>query len=109
MGVFPWGVMANPLEIGFSMMIEQTITIGNIIEILVIGAGGVGVFVTMRNTVANIKLEVDSMQKELKKLGEILIAQADMRGEMKVLDTRVLAVEGDVRDLRHGRGFIREG
>lgn len=87
-------------------MIEQTITIGNIIEIGVIGAGGISVFVTMRNTVASIKKEVDAMQVELKKLGEILIAQADMRGEMKVLDRRVLAMEEDVRDLRHGRGLI---
>lgn len=99
--------MASPLGLEFAVMIEQTITIGNIIEIAVIGAGGISVFVTMRNTVASIKREVDSMQVELKKLGEILIAQANMRGEMRVLDTRVLAVEGDIRDLQHGRGFIR--
>lgn len=100
--------MASPLEIGLALMIEQTITIGNIIEIFVIGAGGISVFVTMKNTVASIKREVDSMQTELKKLGEILIAQADMRGEMRVLDTRVLAIEGDIRDMQHGRGFIKE-
>lgn len=100
--------MASPLGLELAVMIEQTITIGNIIEIFVIGAGGISVFVTMKNTVASIKKEVDSMQTELKKLGEILIAQADMRGEMRVLDTRVLAVEGDIRDLQHGRGFIKD-
>jgi hypothetical protein len=98
--------MAPHLGLEFAVMIEQTITIGNIIEIVVIGAGGISVFVTMRNTVASIKREVDAMQTELKKLGEILIAQADMRGEMRVLDTRVLAIEGDIRDMQHGRGFI---
>ena len=99
--------MASPLEIGLALMIEQTITIGNIIEIFVIGAGGISVFENKKNTVASIKREVDSMQIELKKLGEILIAQADMRGEMRVLDTRVLAIEGDIRDMQHGRGFIK--
>lgn len=99
--------MAPSLGLEFAVMIEQTITIGNIIEIVVIGAGGISVFVTMKNTVASIKREVDAMQTELKKLGEILIAQADMRGEMRVLDTRVLAIEGDIRDMQHGRGFIK--
>lgn len=92
---------------GLSLMIEQTITIGNIIEIVVIGAGGISVFVTMRNTVTNIRTEVSGMQKEIKKLGEILITQADMRGEMRVLETRITASEQDIRELRHGDGFVK--
>jgi hypothetical protein len=89
-----------------SFMIEQTITIGNIIEIASIIGGGMTVFITLKNTVANIKTEVAGMQTEIKKLGEILIAQADIRGELKVLGTRLLAVEGDIRELRHGDGFV---
>lgn len=97
--------MTVPLEM--AVMIEQTITVGNIIEILVIGGGGISVFAAMRTTVRQIKSEVDSLQKEIKKLGDIMIAQADMRGEIKVLDTRILAVESDIRELRHGDGYIQ--
>lgn len=100
--------MAGPIETGVvSLMIEQTITIGNIIEIASIIAGGITVFVTLKNTVANIKDEVKGMQTEIKKLGDILVAQADMRGEIKVLETRLLAVEQDIRELRHGDGFVK--
>lgn len=88
-------------------MIEQTITIGNIIEIVSIIAGGITVFVTLRNTVTNIKTEVTGMQIEIKKLGDILIAQADMRGDMRVLENRVTATEQDIRELRHGKGFVQ--
>lgn len=88
-------------------MIEQTITVGNIIEIIAIIAGGMTVFVTLKNTVANIKVEVTGMQTEIKKLGDILIAQADMRGEMKVLEARLFAAEKDIRELRHGEGFVK--
>lgn len=88
-------------------MIEQTITIGNIIEIVSIIAGGITVFVTLRNTVANIKTEVTGMQVEIKKLGDILVAQADMRGDMRVLENRVTATEQDIRELRHGKGFVQ--
>lgn len=89
-----------------AVMIEQTITVGNIIEIIVIGTGGVGVFFTMKNTVTNIKTEVAGIQLEIKKMGEILIAQADIRGELRVLGTRLTAAEGDIRELRHGDGYI---
>lgn len=90
-----------------AVMIEQTITVGNIIEIIVIGTGGIGVFFTMKNTVANIKTEVAGIQLEIKKMGEILIAQADIRGELRVLGTRIGSVEGDIRELRHGDGFVK--
>jgi len=90
-----------------SLMVEQTITIGNIIEIVSIIVGGITVFVTLRNTVANIKTQVDGMQTEIKKLGEILIAQADIRAELRSVDRRVSATEQDIRDLRKGRGFIQ--
>lgn len=99
--------MAGPVDAGFSVMIEQTITVGNIIEIISIIAGGLTVFVTLKNTVANIKVEVTGMQIEIKKLGDILIAQADMRGEMKVLETRLFSAEQDIRELRHGEGFVK--
>jgi hypothetical protein len=87
-------------------MIEQTITIGNIIEIASIVVGGITVLVTLRNTVSNIKTQVEGMQTEIKKLGEILVAQADIRGELKVLSTRLNATEEDIRGLRKGEGFI---
>lgn len=88
-------------------MIEQTITVGNIIEITAIIAGGITVFVTLRNTVANIKDDVAGMQLEIKKLGEILVAQANIRGEIKVIESRMLAAEQDIRELRHGDGFVK--
>jgi hypothetical protein len=98
--------MSPPSGLEFSVMIEQTITIGNIIEIGAILGGGLTVFITLRNTVANIKAEVAGMQVEIKKLGEILIAQADIRGELRVLGTRVTSAEQDIRELRHGDGYV---
>jgi hypothetical protein len=99
--------MASPLEVGLNLMIEQTITVGNIIEIIVIGAGGIGVFFTLKSTVANIKHEVEGIQKEIEKLGDILIAQADIRGEIKVINTRIASAEQDIREMRHGEGFVK--
>lgn len=88
-------------------MIEQTITIGNIIEIAVIAVGGVSVFITLRNTVANIKADVDSLQVEIKKLGEILVNLARFDERITSLDKRVTAQGRRIDDLSHGDGFVR--
>lgn len=80
-------------------MIEQSITVGNIIEIVVIGAGGISVFVTMRNTVTAIKDRVDGMQNEIKKLADVIT-------RMAVTDLRLTNLEQDVRELRNGRSGI---
>ncbi len=88
-------------------MIDYTITIGNIIEIGAIVGGGLLVLLTLKADVNTLKSDLASMQVEIKKLGDILVNLADIRGEIKVLDSRITATEQDVRELRHGDGFIK--
>jgi len=90
------------------MMIDYTIGMGNILEILSIVIGGIWVLVSIKSDVGNVKVDVVLMQSEIKKLGDILVKIADMRGEIRVLDSRVAAAESDIREIRHGKGFIRE-
>lgn len=81
-------------------MIDQTITIGNIIEISVIACGGLITIITLKNRIADITTDLVDMKQELRKVGEVLI-------QMAVTDQRVTNLEKDVRELRHGDGFIR--
>jgi hypothetical protein len=82
------------------MVIDYTITIGNLVEITSIIGGGLMVMITLRSDVANIKAEVGGIQLEVKKIGEVLITQADQ-------NRRILHLEEDYRELRHGHGFIQ--
>lgn len=88
-------------------MIDLTITVGNIIEIAVIACGGIAAVVTVRNSVVNLgrdlsRMEADfmDMKIEIKKVGEVLV-------KMAVTDTRLMNVEQDIREMKHGQGFIR--
>jgi hypothetical protein len=81
------------------MVIDYTITIGNLVEIASIMGGGLMVMITLRGDVANIKVEMAGMQVELKKMTDIMIAQADQ-------NRRILHLEEDFRELRHGHGFV---
>jgi hypothetical protein len=49
---------------------------------------------------AALKTEVGSMQTEIKKISEVLINQADQ-------NRRIIHLEEDLRELRHGRGFVQ--
>ncbi|MGV1446083.1 hypothetical protein ACVSQ4_27825 [Klebsiella pneumoniae] len=48
-----------------------------------------------------------AMQDEVKRLVETMAKVADMRGDIRVLDTRLLMVEQDIKELRHGDGYIK--
>lgn len=82
------------------MVIDYTISIGNLIEIVSIIGGGLMVLITMRGDVNNMKEEIAAIQREIKTIGDVLITQAGQ-------DQRILHLEESVRELRHGQGFIR--
>jgi hypothetical protein len=93
--------------------LDLTITAGNLIEIATIAIGGIGVVIMLRKDVSalkanskQLKIDLDMMRSEMKKLGDIMVRLADIRGELRVLDTRITLSEQDVRELRHGEGFI---
>lgn len=90
------------------MVIDPTVTIGNIVEIAVLAIGGISAIFTIKSSVGNMKNDLVDLKAEIKKLGEVMIEMADIRGELKVGSNRIAACEQDIRELRHGRGFIAQ-
>ncbi len=84
---------------GFPMIVDASITIGNIIEISVISGGGIVTLAVLKNTVNNMKSDISEMKAEMKKFGEVLVTMA-------VTSQRIANAEQDIRDLKHGRGFV---
>jgi hypothetical protein len=89
------------------MVIDYTISIGNIFEIGSIIGGGFAVFFTLKNNVATLKEDVEAMQKEIKKLGEVLIDLARFDEKLSNLDRRVTVHDKKIDEIQHGDGFIR--
>ena len=79
--------------------VDYSITIGNVIEIASIILGGLYALATIKSNVGLLKTEVGEMQVEIKKISDVLINQADQ-------NRRIIHLEEDVRELRHGRGFV---
>lgn len=89
------------------MQIDWTISVGSIIQVLAIAGGGMLVLISMRNTVSVLQRDVASIQVEIKKMGDILTKMAVAETRLDNTDTRLTNVERDLRDLRHGQGFVR--
>lgn len=56
---------------------------------------------------ASLESGIQATQAEIRKLSDVLVRMADLRGDIKVIDTRLTAAEQDIRELRHGEGFVR--
>lgn len=80
--------------------IDYTITVGNMVEIASIVIGGLYALATIKSNVGMLKTEVGEMQVEIKKISDVLINQADQ-------NRRIIHLEEDVRELRHGNGFVK--
>lgn len=61
----------------------------------------------LSNRLSSMETTLIAVQADIRKLADVLIKMADMRGEMRVLDTRITAAEQDIREMRHGKGFVR--
>lgn len=89
-------------NIALANIIQTDLSLANIIQIIsILGLGG-AILVTMRSNLTNLKEDVVDLKKDIKLVNEVLITMA-------VTDTRLTNIESDIRDLRHGKGFIADG
>lgn len=85
---------------GLFGMIDPTVTLGNIIEISSILGGGLIVLIKLNNSVMILKTDVALMQREIVKIGDVLT-------KLAVTENRLTNIETDIRELRHGDGFVQ--
>lgn len=93
---------------GFGMMVDTSITVGNIVEILSIIGGGFLVAIrmggdirVMKTDMAHLKTTVGALTTAFDRLGTILT-------QVAVQDARLVALEKRLDELAHGHGFIQD-
>jgi hypothetical protein len=84
------------------MTFDPTITLGTLLQIVVFLSGGLFAFMRVQTKLELLAQRVQSLEKASSNIGSILSSVA-------VQSQRLTSLEGDVRELRHGRGFIRGG
>lgn len=81
-------------------MIDYTISIGNLLTIGSILGGGFYILIKQSITHTLMEKQLDTMQKEISKIADIVTDNA-------VMQQRMLNIEEDIRDIKKGRGFIQ--
>lgn len=91
---------------GFNMVVDTSITIGNIAEIASIIGGGFLVVIrmggdirVMKADMAHLKTTVGALTTAFDRLGNILT-------QVAVQDARLISVEKRIDELAHGRGYV---
>lgn len=79
---------------------DPTITLGTVIQIVFFFGGGLIAFVRVQGKLDMLALRVKNLETSSANIGTILQAVA-------VQSQRLTALEQDLRELRHGEGFIR--
>jgi hypothetical protein len=55
---------------------------------------------------SSMEVMLAALQDDIRRLGDVMVKLADMRGEVKVVNDRLGRAEVDIRELRHFRGFV---
>jgi hypothetical protein len=86
---------------------EWTLKFGDVLTLLgaLVVAGAFlyrkgGTETGIKVTLQKLAYDFGKMQTEIEKISEVLINQADQ-------NRRIIHLEEDVRDLRHGKGFVQ--
>lgn len=87
-------------------MFDWTINVGNVLTIASFIGGGIWFIMVMRGAIDRLSLRLqyveasnEDQKEEIKKLAQILVT-------LGRYEERFLRVEGQLEDLRHGRGLI---
>jgi K+/H+ antiporter YhaU regulatory subunit KhtT len=82
------------------MTFDPTVTLGTLLQIIVFLSGGVFAFMRVQNKLELLAQRVESLEKTSSNIGSIL-------QQVAVQSQRLTPLEDDLRELRHGRGFVR--
>lgn len=85
---------------GYSLSIDWHISIGTIIEVLSIFAGGLLFLWSMKSRVEQMSVEIISLKSEIGKLADILTTLA-------LQNQAINQINKTIDELRHGIGFIK--
>lgn len=88
------------------MIVDWTLRVGDIAEILAIIGGVVAVFFGMRADIRVVKHDLKGLNDKVAMMATAWEKMGDVLTKVAVQDTRLNRIEDDVRELRHGDGYV---
>lgn len=87
-------------------MIDWTLNVGTIVQIVVIAAGVFAFIYSVKGDVSQVKENITDIKDELKELRKVFTTQVDHDGRLTRVESDIRDMRGDIKELRHGEGFV---
>jgi Tfp pilus assembly protein PilO len=91
---------------GLASMIDWTINVASIVQILVLAAGAFAFVFAIKGDVSKVKENVADIKEELKELRKVFTTQVDHDGRLTRVEADIRDMRSDIKELRHGEGFV---
>jgi enoyl-[acyl-carrier-protein] reductase (NADH) len=91
---------------GVAGMIDWTLNIGTIVQILVLAGGALTFVFAVKGDVTKVKENITDIKEELKELRKVFTTQVDHDGRLSRVEKDVRDLRSDIKELRHGEGFV---
>lgn len=90
------------------MMLDWTISIGNIATIIAVFGGAITFIYTIKNEISLVQSDVRHLEEGQRSLTEAFSQLGKILTQIAVQDSRINMNERRIDELSHGRGFIRK-
>lgn len=90
-------------------MIDTTVSLQGILTIITVGGGLVATFATMRTNVRALNVQMGSLDKEIKKISDVLVSLARQEERMAGMDQRMLMQGSRIDEIRATQGRLEGG
>ena len=87
-------------------MIDWTLNIGTIVQIVVIAVAALSFVFAVKGDVSTVKENITHIKEELKELRKVLTTQVDHDGRLSRAEKDIATLRDDIKELRHGEGFV---
>lgn len=88
------------------MILDYTISVGSILQTVVIAAAAVAAFYSMRSDINVLKHDMKNLQENQKTLTEAFRQLGQVLTSIAVQDNRLIMLEKHLDELKHGKGLI---
>lgn len=89
------------------MIIEYTVSIGNILTIISVVGAAMTFIYTIKNEISLVQRDVSYLEEGQRSLTEAFSQLGKILTQVAVQDSRINMIEKRVDEQAHGRGFIR--
>lgn len=91
------------------MVFDQTITVGNLLEITSILVGGIIVAIRLGGDLRVMKVDMKHLKDTVNMLSGAFDKLGTILTQVAVQDVRLVAMEKRLDEMAHGRGFVQGG